>query len=83
MKKIFAALTISLALSSCSSQDTAVQHFQDLGFSNVRVTDTSYVHLCGKGYDTQYDISATNPAGRQVRMSACCGFLRGCVTRTF
>ena len=82
--RLLALLVLSsTASTACSSQDTAVQHFQDMGFSNVRVVDTSYVHLCGKGYDTEFTIAATNPAGRQVRMNACCGFMRGCVTRTF
>lgn len=83
-KTMFITFLLSLGLlGGCSSEDTAVQHFQDMGFSNVRVIDSSYIHLCGKGYDTQYTITGTNPAGRQVRMNACCGFMRGCVTRTF
>ena len=71
-----------LLLSGCLiDAASTVRTLEDSGFSNVQITGYSW-WVCGE-HDTYHTgFVATNPAGRRVSGTVCCGWLtKGCTVR--
>lgn len=66
--------------------ERAVATMEAAGYKNVRVTDQHGVAPqwagCSEGDAVAFDVSATNPAGKQTTATVCCGLmLKGCTIR--
>lgn len=82
MKKLFAITVLSLAfVGGCTDDNRTISTLENAGFTNIRTTGYS-MFACGKDDTFRTGFVATNPVGKEVRGTVCCGFLaKGCTIR--
>ena len=76
-----AALSMSVG---CSDNTDATSAARNAGWTDVRVTDSSYINFtCSEG-EKAYAISGNNPQGVKTSATVCCGhttIMKGCTIR--
>ena len=89
MKKTLAAVVTAAALTlgvgGCSSRSDALSSARNAGWTDTRVTDSSYFlnFTCQEG-EIAYEIVGKNPSGIQSKATVCCGYttpFKGCTIR--
>lgn len=73
------ALLVSL-LVACTDEDNTVRTLEAHGFTEIRTTGYA-PFACSKSDDFSTGFLATNPAGKRVEGTVCCGLLKGCTVR--
>ncbi len=84
-------IVVGLLDGSCGmmvDQSEAICTMENQGYTDVKVTDKSIFFLtlrgCGSGDAAKFDVTATNPAGKQVNMFVCAGWpFKGATTRSY
>lgn len=84
-------IVVCLFLDGCPGQfvknDRAIKSLETQGFSDITITDKSTYFLslkgCGSGDSAKFDVIATNPAGKKVKLYVCTAWLfKGSTIRT-
>ena len=79
-------LGVGITTVGCSDQNEALSAAHNAGWGrDTKVTNSSYVldFTCGKK-EIAYEISGTNPGGKQATATVCCGYMtvaKGCTIR--
>jgi hypothetical protein len=81
--------SIGFVTSGCSSDNSeAIRALENNGFSKITIQNSGYLaefHGCDSKDQIWYEVSATNPIGKQVNMLVCCGgpiSFKGCTVRS-
>jgi hypothetical protein len=70
-----------LTLSGCTDESNTIRTLEDSGYSNIQTTGYSWFE-CGDGDAFHTGFTATNPVGRRVSGTVCCGWMtKGCTIR--
>lgn len=81
----FALVVLAWLGSGMLIPDTVPHDTADgLGYSNVEVSDRSYAIFfseCGKGDIIKWEVTGTNPAGKQGTFTVCAGLFKGGTAR--
>lgn len=87
----FTLLTLMVLASGCGylvDDSEICNSVQTQGYSHCVITDRHEIspHMmggCGQDDKVAADVSAVNPAGRQVNITVCCGWpFKGCTIRS-
>lgn len=82
MKKLFAIIAVSmLCLGGCTNESKTVEALENAGYTKIQTKGYS-LFGCGENdgmYHTKFE--ATNPNGKRVKGTVCCGMMTGCVIR--
>ena len=79
MTRLTIALLIFLA-SACTDEAASRTALENYGFTEIRFTGFD-MWACGKGDDFATGFVATNPTGKRVTGTVCCGLLKSCTVR--
>lgn len=82
MKRIlpFTAIAV-LMLVGCTDESSTRRTLENAGYSNIQTTGYSPFE-CGDDDTFHTGFTATNPAGKRVSGTVCCGWLtKGCTIR--
>jgi len=62
-----------LTVAACAGRDDAISAARDLGYTDIRVVDTSaFFNSCNGDDDTEYELAAKDQREHDVRLLACC-----------
>lgn len=62
-----------ITVAACAGQDEAIDAARELGYTNIRVVDTSaFLNSCNGEDDTEYELAAKDQLEHDVRLLACC-----------
>lgn len=80
-------VVIALCRGMLVDESKAVRHLQTLGFSNIEITDKSWLFVpflgCSEKDAAKFTANATNPAGGNVQVEVCVGWpFKGATLRT-
>ena len=64
----------------CTAPDKSTRILEEQGFTNVEITGYS-LFSCGQDDTFSTGFRATNPAGRKIDGTVCCGVMKGCTVR--
>lgn len=88
MRDLLAALSALIifgAVAACAGPDDAASAMSRAGFSDVRITNTTYVAVewegCSKGDNAAFTASGINANRVRVTATVCCGTLKKCTIR--
>ena len=71
----FLLLLSVLAVAACAGRDDAISAARDLGYTSIRVVDTSaFFNSCNGEDDTEYELAAKDQLEHDVHLLACCHF---------
>lgn len=72
---------VLVMLSGCTDDSNTRRTLEDAGYSNISTGDYSW-WTCGDDDTFATQFTATNPAGKRVSGTVCCGWLtKGCTIR--
>lgn len=78
---IVAAIGCLALMAGCTDEENTVRTLESAGFTHVKTTGYAFWE-CGKDDTFHTGFTATNPAGKEVSGTVCCGLLtKGCTIR--
>jgi hypothetical protein len=87
VKKIIPVLFLFVGCGTFVNDSNTVRAVEKQGYTNVQINKKHVVFPdwcgCSKDDDAAYDMTATNPAGKQVNIIACAGITKGVTVRTW
>lgn len=66
-----------LLLGACTDPVKTTETLDKMGFTNIHPLGYS-AWACGNDYTYATEFRATNPVGKEVRGTVCCGYFKGC-----
>lgn len=76
MKTCIAVLFIMFA-AACTDEGKSREALDNLGFRDIQVGGYD-AFTCGDDYTFSTHFTATNPNGKHVEGTVCCGWIKGC-----
>lgn len=74
-------IVMLLCLCCCTDEDNSKRTLEDSGYTNIHIGGYS-AFMCGEDDTFHTAFTATNPAGKVVSGTVCCGMLlKGCTIR--
>jgi hypothetical protein len=89
MKYFFVISAAFILLAGCGAlvnDSNTIRAVEAQGYSNIQINNKHVMFVdwcgCGNDDDAAYEMTATNPAGKQVNIIACAGISKGVTIRT-
>lgn len=80
MKVIFIVIAMTTFLAGCTAPNYSKDALEKAGFSNIEIGGYDFF-ACSKGDTFATEFTATNPLGKRVSGTVCCGIFKSCTIR--